>query len=93
GVPVQCRSVDSIIKKNGCTYIKYDVEGADKQALLGSIKTIRNFNPKICTALYHRAYDILDLPLMINAIKSNYKMYLRQYPYYPCWETNLFCTK
>lgn len=91
GVPVQCRSVDSILADKGCTYIKYDVEGADRQALLGSIKTIRNFSTKICTALYHRAYDMIDLPLLINEINPNYKMYLRQYPYYPCWETNLFC--
>lgn len=93
GIPVQCRSVDSILKGNSCTYIKYDVEGADKQALVGSIETIRNFSPKICTALYHRPYDILDLPLMLNEINSEYKMYMRQYPYYPCWETNLFCVE
>lgn len=91
GAPTQCRSVDSIIGENGCTYIKFDVEGADKQAISGSVRTIRKFSPKICTALYHRAYDMLDLPLMIHKIIPLYKMYLRQYPYYPCWETNLFC--
>lgn len=90
GVPVQCRSVDSVVS-DGCTYIKYDVEGADKEAVNGSLKTIQKYSPKICTALYHRAYDIIDLPLMIHEINPEYKMYIRQYPYYPCWETNLFC--
>lgn len=93
GKPTRCRSIDSILGGEKCTYIKYDVEGAERQALLGSIGTIRNYSPKICTALYHRAYDILDLPMLIHEINPEYRMYLRQYAYYPAWETNLFCVK
>lgn len=90
GVPVQCLSVDTVVADKGCTYLKYDVEGADKNAIEGSVRTIRQYSPKICTALYHRAYDIIDIPLMLHEIEPNYSMYMRQYPYYPSWETNLF---
>lgn len=90
GVSVYARSLDSILDGGECTYIKYDVEGADAEAINGSAGTISKYSPKICTALYHRAYDILDIPLLINSIRPEYKLYMRQYPYYPAWETNLF---
>ena len=90
GELVDTLTLDSIAQ-NGCTYVKYDVEGADYEALAGSIKTIRKFSPKICAALYHKPYDYFLLPLMINKINSDYRFYLRQSRYYPCWETNLYC--
>lgn len=92
GLSVWARSVDSILSGKECTYIKYDVEGADSNAILGSERTIKKYSPKICTALYHRAYDIIDLPLLINRLNPHYKLFMRQYPYYPAWETNLFAT-
>ena len=74
-----------------CTYIKYDVEGADLEAIKGSEYTISRYAPKICSALYHRPYDYITLPLYINSLCKGYKFYIRQERYYPAWETNLFC--
>ena len=91
GKVVQCRSVDSILDGKECSYIKFDVEGSEKQAVTGSEQTIKKYSPKICMALYHRAYDLIDLPLMLHELNPKYKMYIRQYSYYPAWETNLFC--
>ncbi|MBR7007618.1 MAG: FkbM family methyltransferase [Ruminococcus sp.] len=90
GVTVEALTLDSIAQ-NGCTYVKYDVEGADYEALLGSVRTIRKYSPKILAALYHKPYDYFLLPLMLNSINADYKLYLRQSRYYPCWETNLYC--
>ena len=90
GKQTDALTLDSIAQ-GGCTYVKYDVEGADYEALLGSVKTIRRFSPKICAAVYHKPYDYFLLPLMIQRINADYKFYLRQSRYYPCWETNLYC--
>ena len=90
GKSVAAITLDSIAQQ-GCTYVKYDVEGADYEALLGSVGTIRRFSPKICAALYPKPYDYFLLPLMIQRINADYKFYLRQSRYYPCWETNLYC--
>ena len=87
------RSLDSFLNGREATYIKYDVEGADRQALIGSRDTIRKYRPKICTAVYHRPYDFYQLPLLINDICGGYRYYLRQFPYYPSWESNLFLVK
>ena len=89
---VSARSLDSFLDGRQATYIKYDVEGADVPALLGSKKTIQKYCPKICTAAYHRPYDFYKLILLLDEIKSGCSFYLRQYPYYPSWETNIFMT-
>lgn len=91
GVLTSCVSVDDIVKGDGCDYIKYDVEGAEKEALEGSRETVKSFSPKLCVALYHRLEDIFEIPLQIYEMNPDYKFYMRHYPYYPAWETNLFC--
>lgn len=90
GTSVWARSIDSLLDGRRATYIKYDVEGADAEAIRGSRETIRKYSPKICTALYHRAYDMLDIPLLIRKYLPKSRYYIRQYQYYPAWETNLF---
>ncbi len=93
GTAVSARSLDSILSGRGCSYIKYDVEGADRSALLGSRKTIEQYSPKIRTAVYHRPYDLIDIPLLIHELQPRYKLYLRQQRYYPAWETELIAIK
>ncbi len=91
GIETRATSVDILLKGEKATYIKYDVEGAEKQAIEGTTETIKAYKPKLCVALYHRAVDMFELPLQILSICPDYKLYVRHYPYYPAWETNLFC--
>ncbi len=90
GVKTAALSVDSILQGGQATYIKYDVEGAEAQALEGTKETIKKWSPKLCVALYHRAEDIFSLPLAVAQMCPEYKLYVRHFPYYPAWETNLF---
>ncbi|MBR6044672.1 MAG: FkbM family methyltransferase [Ruminococcus sp.] len=89
GEAVSLRSVDSIVGGRPCTYIKYDVEGSDRPALLGSAETIKLNRPKIRTGIYHRPYDILDIPLLVRDICPGYCFYIRRRRYYPAWDTEL----
>lgn len=90
GVETRATSVDIILNAESASYIKYDVEGAEEKALKGAENTITKFSPKLCVALYHRAEDMFKLPLQVLSMNSNYKLYVRHFPYYPAWETNLF---
>jgi FkbM family methyltransferase len=72
------------------TYIKIDVEGADKEALWGASETIARFRPKLAVSLYHCNEDIFEIPLLIDSINSSYSFYVRHLPYIPAWETNLY---
>lgn len=91
GIETDAKSVDGVLNGKMATYIKYDVEGAEKEALKGSEQTIKLHSPKLCVAVYHRLFDMIDIPLQIQKTNPGYKFYLRHYPYYPAWETNLFC--
>lgn len=90
-VGVSATSLDSILSGKAVDYIKYDVEGAEKQAIIGSAETILNFKPKLLVSIYHRSEDIFALPLQIRKLRPDYKLYLRRDPYVPAWDLNLIC--
>ena len=60
-------------------YIKMDIEGSEKEAILGAKSLISEYSPVLAICLYHKPQDIWELPLLINDINSNYNMYLRIY--------------
>ncbi len=85
------RSVDSILGGRKATLIKYDVEGSEEQALLGSAETIKKYKPRLIVSLYHRTEDMVSLPLLVHKLNPDYRLYLRHHPYIPAWDTNLYC--
>lgn len=88
-VEIEAKTVDGICSETA-DYIKYDVEGAERQALLGSKNTIANCSPDLLVSVYHRNEDLFDLPLLINELNPNYKLYLRKFKYVPAWDLNLY---
>ena len=86
-------TLDSILDGQRADYIKYDVEGAEMEALEGSRKTIQKFMPDICLSLYHRSEDIFSLPLALNKMEPGYSLYLRRKRCLPAWEINLYAIK
>ena len=87
-VEVNAIAIDSLTDGK-VDYIKYDVEGAEKEALLGSCQTINNHRPDLLVSAYHRSEDIFELPLLISSIEPSYKLYLRRHPYIPAWDLNI----
>ena len=90
-VEVSARSLDSVLDGKGVDYIKYDVEGAEREAIVGSRETIFKYKPALLVSAYHRSEDIFNLPLQIHGINPDYKLYYRRYPYVPAWDLNLIC--
>ncbi len=88
---VKMMTVDTMLHGNAATYIKFDVEGNEREALRGAAETIAAFKPKLNVALYHRSEDIFDLPLLVAKLNKKYKFYMRHHPYIPDWDTNLYC--
>ena len=86
--PVKIITVDSL--KIAPSFIKIDVEGKEKETLLGSVDTIKTYAPKIAMSLYHKNLDFLELPKLLKSIEPRYRLYLRHHPYLPAWETNLY---
>lgn len=89
---VTLNTVDSLGVQNA-DYIKYDVEGAEKEALLGSVQTIRASVPDLLVSLYHRSEDLYALPILVHELFPEYTLYLRRFEYVPAWDINLYAVK
>ena len=90
-VEIAANSLDNILNGKPIDHIKYDVEGAERQALDGSARTIEQYRPSLCVSAYHRSEDIFALPLQVHSLLPDYKLYLRRYPYVPAWDIELIC--
>lgn len=90
---VSAVSVDSLLGGEGVDYIKYDVEGSERHALLGSAETIRKYAPKLLVSLYHRSEDMYELPELVHRLCGEYSLYLRRFPYIPAWDLNLYAIR
>jgi len=90
---VQGKTVDGVCEKSGFapTLIKFDTEGAEREALLGAGDVIRKYKPRLTVAVYHRTEDMLDLPLLIHDLNYKYKICLRCEPGFPPWGMNYYC--
>lgn len=70
------------------TFIKLDIEGSEKRALIGAGGIITKIHPKLAVCVYHRAEDIYELPRLISNFGS-YQFKLRHYTK-GNWETVLY---
>ena len=94
GAKVRTSECDALDNQNAYAgeklLIKYDVEGAEREALQGSLRTIRENDTEMIVSLYHKSKDLFSLPLMIHEILPQHKLYLRKHPYVPAWDVNLY---
>lgn len=84
-------ALDNLAGHDRISYMKLDVEGSEREALLGAAETIRRCRPKILLSAYHLSRDLFALPLLIESIAPDYRFYLRRFPYIPAWEINYIC--
>jgi hypothetical protein len=70
-------------------FIKYDVEGAELEALLGSHETIMRDKPVLLVSAYHRSEDVFSLINYLNEKYPFYKLYLRRLRCVPAWELDI----
>ena len=72
------------------TFIKMDIEGAEREAIIGAANHIRVDKPKMSICLYHRPDDIRIIVTMLNELNPNYQFFLRHYSL-KHKETVLYC--
>ncbi len=88
-IGVNVDALDNLIADKP-SIIKLDVEGAEEKAIMGAETLIKSYSPKLMVSVYHKTEDFIDIPLLINKLQPNYRLYLRHHPYLPSWETNLY---
>ncbi|MBQ7171875.1 MAG: FkbM family methyltransferase [Clostridia bacterium] len=82
-------ALDSLPEAAGCDYIKLDVEGCERDALLGARELIRRDRPALAVSVYHRAKDFFSLPLLIAELCPAYRFYLSRADVCPAWDVIL----
>ena len=84
--------LDAVREDERIDYIKYDVEGSEKEAIEGTARIIREQRPDLLISLYHRTEDLHELILQVKELCPEYRLYVRRYPYIPAWDLNLYAT-
>ena len=82
--PIETVTLDEDITEP-ITFLKMDIEGAEKKAILGARRHISKECPKLAISIYHSNEDLLDIFNLIRSIQPDYRFYLRYngLPYFP----------
>ena len=86
---VPTTTADTLLKDKTVDYVKYDVEGAEAKALLGTKETIKAQRPRLKIACYHRSEDLFALPLLLKELAPHYAFYLTRRPSVPEWDLDI----
>lgn len=89
-VTIASVSLDDTLYAASPNYIKMDIEGAEREAILGAKKIIARQSPVLAICVYHKPADLWELPLLIQQINPNYRMYLRSHSHMGL-STVLYC--
>lgn len=64
------------------TFIKMDIEGMEKRALLGAADIIKKQAPLLAISAYHKIEDMWELVEIIQELNPRYQIYFRHTFYY-----------
>lgn len=87
---VKAVTIDELSRDLKPDLIKLDTEGYEDKALSGGICTLRECSPSLAVSVYHKSYDIYELPLKVHELMPDKKLYLRRAPCLPDWDITLF---
>lgn len=76
---VRVEEMDECIPDERVTFIKMDIEGSEREALMGAENIIRQYKPKLAISVYHKREDIIDIPMLILQYSDTYQFALRHY--------------
>ena len=84
---VRALPLDGVIGSERVDFIKYDVEGSEREALLGAREVILRDRPTLLVSVYHRVDDLFALPLFIRDRFPVYRrFFLRRSAGIPAWD-------
>ncbi len=78
---IPLETIDEVLNSSGwqANYIKYDIEGFERQGIEGARKTIEENMPTLAVSVYHRPEDLWSLPKILSDWQPKYKFYLRHH--------------
>ena len=88
-IDIDAVTVDSM-DLDKVSFIKFDVEGSELEAIEGARETILRDRPVMKIACYHRSEDVFTLIRKVLSIRPDYKVYMRHTRCIPGWDTDFY---
>jgi hypothetical protein len=70
-------ALDESLQGETPTIVKFDIEGAEPEALAGGRRTIQCRMPVLAISSYHLQNHLWQLPLSVAAMSGDYRYFLR----------------
>jgi FkbM family methyltransferase len=90
---IEVIKLDNFLENEKVTFIKMDIEGAELEALDGAKNIINNNRPKLAICIYHKPTDLWEIPLYLNSLNLDYKIYIRHHNFLKPYETVCYAVK
>jgi FkbM family methyltransferase len=74
---VRVVALDDAIASFRPNLIKFDIEGAEHEGLLGANRVVCENRPGLAICLYHRPQDMWQIPLLIKRWDLGYRLFMR----------------
>lgn len=71
--------LDDALEGRPATFIKMDIEGAERAALEGARETLRLWQPKMAVCTYHSPEDLLEIPVRLHELLPAHRICLRHH--------------
>ena len=88
-IDIDVVTVDSLSLDN-VSFIKFDVEGSEAEAIEGAKETIKKCRPVMKIACYHRSDDVFAIVQKVLEIRNDYKVFIRHTRCIPGWDTDFY---
>ena len=76
---VRCYALDDLELDPPPTYIKFDIEGSELEALWGARRILLDHRPVLAVCAYHQSDHLWQIPLLLHALQPAYKLAFRRY--------------
>jgi FkbM family methyltransferase len=75
---VEVVALDSALASLDPTYIKFDVEGFEPEALMGASQILSRSRPILAVSVYHQQDHLWSIPLLLSSlVQTGYEFFLR----------------
>jgi FkbM family methyltransferase len=74
---VKCAVLDDVLREIKPTFIKFDIEGAELDALQGARRVISSHRPIMVVSCYHQQSHLWEVPILLADLCRDYKLFLR----------------
>jgi FkbM family methyltransferase len=70
-------TLDQTLRDYTPTFIKFDIEGAEMDALMGAREVVARSRPVLAVSCYHEQSHLWDIPLQLASLCRDYHFFLR----------------